>query len=161
MSSDFRTGNSRSPTDSGPVLRYLVPRVVLAVVGFPFFLIGALFHYLPYKIPALISRLLAAEPVGRATIKLLSGLVTFPLFYALAALVSGRIVPLLLLPPLGLFALFYLEEVSELLREARIFLWHYRPDDRRERLKRWRHELTREIEALRREYETVEKRPSE
>ncbi len=142
----------------GPVFRYLVPRVVLAAAGLPFFLAGALFHYLPYKIPALLARLLAAEPVARATVKLLSGLVSFPLFYTLAVLASGRLLPLVLLPPLGLFALIYSEAISQLFREVRIFLWHNRPDARRERLKRWRERLALELELRRREYEALEKR---
>ncbi len=143
---------------AGPVVRYLVPRVILAALGLPFFLAGALFHYLPYKVPALVARLLATEPVERATIKLLSGLVTFPVFYILAVLASGRLLPLVILPPLGLFALIYSEAVSQLVREVRIFLWHKRPDARRERLKRWREKLARELELRRREYEALEKR---
>jgi 1-acyl-sn-glycerol-3-phosphate acyltransferase len=140
-----------------PVIRYLMPRVALAVVGFPFFLAGALVHYLPYKIPALLARLLAKERVEQATLKLLAGLVTFPLFYALAVLATGSLVTLALLPPLGLVALLYSEQVGELFREVRIFLWHQRPDERRQRLKRWREELAAELETRRREYEALVK----
>ncbi|HJS75206.1 MAG TPA: 1-acyl-sn-glycerol-3-phosphate acyltransferase [Vicinamibacteria bacterium] len=140
-----------------PVLRYLVPRVALAVLGLPFFLAGALVHYLPYKIPALLARLLAKDRVAQATLKLLLGLVTFPLFYALAVLATGRLVTLALLPPLGLVALLYSEQVAELLREIRIFLWHHGPGERRQRLKQWREELVLELEARRREYETLAK----
>jgi hypothetical protein len=143
-----------------PVVRYLVPRVALAVLGLPFFLAGALVHYLPYKIPALLSRLFATERVEQATLKLLGGLVTFPLFYALAVLATGRLLTLALLPPLGLFALLYAEQVAELFREIRIFLWHHGAGVRRQRLKEWREELVRELEARRREYETLAKAPS-
>ena len=142
----------------GPIVRYLAPRALLAAAGLPFFIAGALFHYLPYKIPALFARLLATEPVERATVKLLAGLVTFPLFYALAVLLSGRLLLLAILPSLGIFSLFYAEAVSELFREVRIFLWHHRPDDRRERLKLWREELASELETRRREYEALENR---
>jgi glycerol-3-phosphate O-acyltransferase / dihydroxyacetone phosphate acyltransferase len=144
-----------------PVVRYLVPRVLLAVAGLPFFVAGALAHYLPYKIPALLARFLAKDPVEQATFKLLGGLVTFPLFYALAVLVSGSLITLVALPPLGLFALLYLEKVSELLREVRVFLWHYRPGDRGKRLMRWREELVQALETRRKEYEALEKGPSE
>ena len=142
----------------GAILRYLGPRLLLAVLGLPLFVAGALFHYLPYKIPALLARSLATEPVERATIKLLTGLVTFPLFYALAVLLSGRLLLLGLIPPLGIFSLIYAEAVSEPLREVRIFFWHLRPDDRRERLKLWRKDLASELEARRREYESLENR---
>jgi hypothetical protein len=145
----------------GPIVRYLTPRVLLATAGLPLFVAGALFHYLPYKIPALVARLLATEPVERATIKLATGLVTFPLFYALAFLLCGRLLLLALLPPLGIFSLIYAEAVSELIREVRLFFWHHRTDDRRERLKRWRESLASELELRRREYEALANRPSE
>jgi 1-acyl-sn-glycerol-3-phosphate acyltransferase len=142
----------------GPVARYLGPRLLLAVAGLPFFVAGALFHYLPYKVPALLARLLATEPVERATIKLVTGLVAFPLFYALAVLLTGRLSLLAIMPLLGLFSLVYLEAASELLREIRIFFWNVRPDDRRERLLLWRKRLASELEAKRREYEALENR---
>ena len=143
----------------GPVVRYLAPRALLAAVGLPFFVGGSLSHYVPYKIPALLAHLLATEPVGRATVKLLTGLVTFPLFYALAVLLSGRLLLLALLPPLGIFSLIYGEAVSELFREVRIFFWHRRPDDRWERLKLWREDLASELDIRRQEYEALENRP--
>jgi 1-acyl-sn-glycerol-3-phosphate acyltransferase len=142
----------------GPIVRYLAPRALLAALGLPFFVAGSLFHYVPYKIPALLARFRATEPVERATVKLLTGLVTFPLFYLLAVLLSGQLLLLVLLPPLGIFSLLYAEAISELLREIRIFLWHHRPDDRRERLKLWRESLASELETRRREYEALENR---
>jgi len=144
----------------GPVARYLAPRVLLSAAGFPLFAAGGLFHYLPYKIPAVVARFFAPEPVERGTIKLLAGLVTFPLFYALAVVLSGRLLLLALMPPLGIFSLIYAEAVSDLLREVRLFFWHHRPDDRRQRLKRWREELAAELEARRQEYEALENRLS-
>jgi len=134
---------------------------LLAVAGLPFFAAGALVHYVPYKLPAFVSSALATEPVERATVKLLTGLVTFPLFYALAVLVTGQPGLLAILPLLGVFSLIYSEAVSELLREVRIFFWHQRRDQRRDRLKLWREELAAELESRRREYEAVENRPSE
>jgi 1-acyl-sn-glycerol-3-phosphate acyltransferase len=138
----------------GGVVRYLTPRVLLAAGGLPFFAAGAAFHYLPYKIPALASLLLATEPVERATVKLLAGLVSFPLYYALAVLLTGRFALLALMPPLGIFALVYLESVAELQREIRIFLWGGR-------LTPFRDALASELEARRREYEALENRASE
>ncbi|MGH9389751.1 MAG: hypothetical protein ACRD1Z_09060, partial [Vicinamibacteria bacterium] len=66
---------------------------------------------------------------------------------------------LALLPPLGIFSLIYAEAASELFREARIFFWHHRPDDRRERLKLWREDLASELDNRRQEYEALENRP--
>lgn len=144
-----------------PILRYLGPRLLLAALGLPFFVAGSLFHYLPYKIPAFLARYLATEPVERATVKLLTGLITFPLFYALAVLFSGRLLLLGLMPPLGIFSLIYAEAVSGPVREVQIIFWHLRPDERRERLKLWRKELVSQLEARRREYESLENRRPE
>ncbi len=143
----------------GPIFRYLAPRVFLATLGFPLYAAGTLFHYVPYRIPAFLAHSFATEPVERATVKLFAGLVTFPLFYALAVLLTGRLFLLALLPPLGIFSLLYAEAGSELLRELRIFFWHLRPDVRRDRLLLWRERLALELEARRREYEVANRPP--
>jgi glycerol-3-phosphate O-acyltransferase / dihydroxyacetone phosphate acyltransferase len=153
----------------GPVVRYLFPRLVLAVLGLVPFLVGAVLHYLPYTIPRWVAETRATEPVESATLKLFSGLVTFPFAYGLmgwaAAHFFGGTAALLvlgLLPILGLFALAYLERTSELLRETRIFFLHLAPGERVKRLRAWRERLVRELETRREEYtrlQAVEKPP--
>jgi 1-acyl-sn-glycerol-3-phosphate acyltransferase len=133
----------------GSIVRYLAPRLLLAAAGFPVFVAGVAFHYVPYRVPAVTARFLAGDPVEKATTKLLAGIVSFPLFYALAIFLTGWPLLLPLMPPLGLFALVYAEAVGELLGEIRIFL-------RRNRLKPFRDALAAELETRRREFEALE-----
>ena len=145
-----------------PVVRYLVPRVLLAAIGFPFFAAGALVHYVPYKIPALVARSLATEPVERATIKLLDRARHLPsLLRARGSRRPASPFFSFSCPFSGSSRLIYFEAVSDLLREVRIFLWHQGSDQRRERLELWRSELVSELESRRRELETLEMQPSE
>jgi hypothetical protein len=133
----------------GSIVRYLTPRLLLAAAGFPLFVAGVVFHYVPYRVPAVTARFLAGDPVEKATTKLLAGIVSFPLFYTLAIFLTGWPLLLVLMPPAGLFALAYGEAVEELLREIRIFL-------RRNRLKPFRDALAAELETRRREFEALE-----
>jgi 1-acyl-sn-glycerol-3-phosphate acyltransferase len=147
----------------GPVTRYLAPRILLTVLGFVPFVAGALFHYLPYKIPAWVAAAWSKEKVERGTIKLSTGLVTFPLFYLGAALATGRGALLILLPLLGIFSLWYLEATAELGREVRVFFLHLWPSRRLERLMAWRRDLVAELERRRVEYRAgaLENQPPE
>lgn len=142
------------------VARYLAPRLLLAVAGAVPFLAGAVTHYLPYKIPAWIASKAASHPVERATAKLFTGLVTFPLFYGLEALFVARVLDpraalafLLALPALGLFALFYLETLSGFWRDVRVFLLRLGAKGRLGRLQAWRRELEEELSRRREAYE--------
>jgi glycerol-3-phosphate O-acyltransferase / dihydroxyacetone phosphate acyltransferase len=143
----------------GPVIRFLLPRLLLAVAGLVPFLAGTALHYLPYSIPRWVAEARATEPVEVATIKLFTGLLSFPIAYGLVGWVvahffgAGMAVALVaLLPALGLFTLGYLERASELVREARIFLLHLSPDERVTRLKAWRERLTAELDQRRDDY---------
>jgi glycerol-3-phosphate O-acyltransferase/dihydroxyacetone phosphate acyltransferase len=152
----------------GPVLRYALPRLLLASLGFPLFAVGALVHYLPYKIPAWVARACAKDPVERATTKLTTGLVSFPIFYLLLGVLlthwlglGAGLATVVLLLLLGLFALLYLEGSTGWLEEARIFALHLGRKETLSRLREWGGRLVTELEARRLEYEALENRPAE
>lgn len=161
--SGLETGDLGRGYPLGPVLRYLAPRTALALVGLLPFVAGFVTSYLPYKIPGLLADRPRRHPVERATLKLVYGLVIFPLAYVLEAFVIARyffsgsagatLACLLALPTLGLFALVYAEVLADFLREVRVFFQR----GRRARLERWRDELARELELRRAEYEAAEK----
>jgi 1-acyl-sn-glycerol-3-phosphate acyltransferase len=141
------------------VLRYLGPRLVLGSLGFPFFLWGAVNNFLPYKTPGWMSRLVARGVTEVATVKFLSGMVSFPFFYALQtglvgywAGVKPAFIYLLLLPLTGLFALRYQEAMDGLFDEIRVFFFHLLKPDRVGRLQEWRDAITNELERCRKEY---------
>jgi 1-acyl-sn-glycerol-3-phosphate acyltransferase len=143
----------------GPVLGYLLPRLALGLIGLPVYIFGAAGNFLPYRIPAWISRWMARELEEIATVKLLSGMVTFPLFYALESAAAARYLGwaasaafLTALAPAGLLALAYQEAMSDLLQETRTFFLHLLRGDAVSRLAALGRELAREIERCREEY---------
>jgi 1-acyl-sn-glycerol-3-phosphate acyltransferase len=144
----------------GPVLRYLMPRLALAIAGFPSFLWGAVHNFLPYKLPAWVARFAAKEQVEEATIKFVSGLVSFPLFYGLQSSVVGfwagawaGLLYLISLPATGLFALFYLERLTGFAEEIRLFFLHLFRRELMERLESHRDRIVQELEQGRKDYE--------
>jgi glycerol-3-phosphate O-acyltransferase/dihydroxyacetone phosphate acyltransferase len=143
----------------GPVLSYLAPRVAIALAGFPLFLLGAVNNLLPYKIPAWTAKLLSRERVEVATIKLLAGMVTFPVFYALQTWLVARwagaaaaSLYLVGLPLSGLLALRYQEAGAAFLEEARVFSLHLLRRDRLARLRLRGGEIAAELERCREEF---------
>jgi glycerol-3-phosphate O-acyltransferase/dihydroxyacetone phosphate acyltransferase len=54
-----------------------------AVVGFPFFVYGALVNALPYFVPRLLAHRMAHKETDYATIRLLASIVAYPVFWAL------------------------------------------------------------------------------
>lgn len=89
-------------------------RLAGLLAGLPLFLYGALNNYLPYAIPRWLYRKLDVYVGYAATVKILGGLVTFPLFYGIQTLLVSRLIPwpwpliyLFSLLPLGYFAHWY------------------------------------------------------
>jgi len=62
-----------------------------AVVGFPFFVYGAVVNGLPYLIPCWLAHLLARKETDYATVRFLASVVAFPLFWALETWVVGQL----------------------------------------------------------------------
>jgi hypothetical protein len=140
-------------------LRYLAPRIAFAAAGVPVFLWGAINNYLPYKIPAWISRLVTRELVEVATVKFMTGLVSFPLFYGLQTWLVGKwlgtgtaLAYFLLLALTGLFALFYVEILTGFAEDVRVFFLHLLKGDLMERLQKRRNRIVRELERASEEY---------
>ena len=72
--------------------RSTVGQMILLILGFPFFLYGAINHLLAAGIPALLARKMKVYIGYQATIKAMVGLLSIPLFYFLQAKVlSGYI----------------------------------------------------------------------
>ncbi len=143
----------------GPVLRYMLPRVVVASLGLPIFLYGAINNFLPYKTPGWLSRLVAQHPVEIATVKFVAGLLSFPLFYTLQTWAVGHwaevgtaIIYLVSLPMTGLLALDYQERMSGFFEEVRLFFVHLFRRDEISRLQQRRESIKRELKLYREEY---------
>ena len=62
-----------------------------AVVGFPFFVYGALVNGLPYFLPRLLAHRMARKETDYATIRLLASIVAYPVFWAVEIWVALRV----------------------------------------------------------------------
>lgn len=62
-----------------------------AVVGFPFFVYGAVVNALPYLLPRMLAHRMARKETDYATIRLLASIVAYPVFYAAEAWVVFRL----------------------------------------------------------------------
>jgi len=99
----------------------LLGRGLAALLGFPLWVLGMLFNYLPYKISTIASRKVK-DPQFISSVQFVAGLVLFPLYHFIMAIllvifipcVWGKIIMPLLLIPLGIFAWMYLLSVRNL-----------------------------------------------
>ena len=98
-----------------------------AILGFPFFVYGAVVNGLPYLIPRWLARRLARKETDYATVRFLASVVAFPLFWTLETWAAGRLtgaagaaVFALSLPVSGLIAYRYLVGASRLRSRLRL-----------------------------------------
>jgi len=109
-------------------LAELLLRTVLALAGIPFWILGMLFNYLPYKLSVYASRTVK-DPQFVSSVQFVSGLVLYPLYHLAMILlmaifipcVWGKLIMPLLIIPLGLFAFSYYHSIKKL--GARFRLW--------------------------------------
>jgi len=103
-------------------------RGTLALTGIPFWIIGMIFNYLPYKLSEIASRKVK-DPQFISSVQFVAGLVVFPLYYfAMIAIILifvpflwGKLLALLSIIPMGLFAYEYYLSVKKLY--ARLRFW--------------------------------------
>ena len=106
----------------------LLLRSVLSLAGIPFWILGILFNYLPYKLSAIASRKVK-DPQFVSSVQFVAGLVAYPLYHFIMILllalfipcVWGKLIMPLLILPLGLLAYSYY--LSMLKLGARFRFW--------------------------------------
>jgi 1-acyl-sn-glycerol-3-phosphate acyltransferase len=92
----------------------LMGRCLMTIVGFPLWILGVLFNYLPYKLSTLASRRVK-DPQFISSVQFVAGLVLFPLTHFILAVLMvifipciwGKIIMPFLLIPLGVFSWMY------------------------------------------------------
>ena len=110
-----------------PLRRERVRHSWEAILGFPFFVYGAVVNGLPYLIPRWLAGELAKKDTDYATVRFLASIVAFPLFWTLETWVVGRLsgvagaaVFALALPLSGLIAYRYLVGAGRLRSRLRL-----------------------------------------
>ncbi len=106
----------------------LLMRSVLALLGIPFWILGLLFNYIPYKLSTIVSRKVK-DPQFVSSVQFVAGLVLYPLYDLIMIVllvifvpcIWGKILMPLLLIPLGVFAEEYYLSMTKL--AARFRFW--------------------------------------
>ena len=130
-----------------------------AVVGFPFFVYGALVNLLPYLLPRWLARRLARKETDYATVRLLAAVVAVPVFYGvetwLVFRVAGGVVATLFaisLPVSGLIAYRYLAGAGRFRSRLRFLLLAATHDAAARRLVAERQAIVGELERAKTEW---------
>ena len=142
-----------------PLRRERVRRSWEAVVGFPFFVYGAVVNGLPYLIPRWMARRLAKKETDYATVRFLASVVAFPLFWALETWVVGRLtgaagaaVFALSLPLTGLVAYRYLVGAGRLRSRLRFVVLAFTREQAARCLVAEREAIIAELERVQADY---------
>lgn len=153
---DYLIGKSED-IRKGKLVRY----VFYFITGFPLYVSGLLFNYIPYIIPSKIARWISKDEEYRAPIMMSAGIFTFPLYYTfviwsfwIALPTVWTVVVLLLLMPLsGFFVLHYYKR----LKNARSTFAYYRIFKRDKGVLQWfsdqRDEIIQLLETARQQYQ--------
>ena len=151
-----------------PLRRERIRRSWEAVVGFPFFVYGAVVNGLPYLIPRWLARRLARKETDYATVRFLASVAAFPLFWTLETWLVGELsgaagaaVFALSLPLTGALAYRYLVGAGRLRSRLRFGVLALTHEQAARRLMAEREAIIAELERAQADYLAPErKQPS-
>ncbi|MDR1155568.1 MAG: 1-acyl-sn-glycerol-3-phosphate acyltransferase [Bacteroidales bacterium] len=133
----------------------LLVQAVWIVPGIPFWILGMLFNYIPYKLSALASRKVK-DPQFVSSVQFVAGMVAYPLYDLIMIVLMavfvpciwGKIIMPLLLIPLGLFAYQWYLAIKKL--GARFRFWSGKRNQNPEILKavEWRKKIFEIMDRL-------------
>lgn len=137
-----------------------VKSVAFAILTFPLYLFGLFNNFLPYKLPGVLARRLTDSIEYQGPIKLVLGMIFFPLFYGvqiwLVFIVSENLFLSILyatsLPPSGFFTLFYWYRSEIILTNLMLISLFYRRNLLISNLIMQRREIMKMLERAREDY---------
>ena len=148
--------------DLSVLLRFCARTLFVLLVALPLASVGSLFWLPPYLLVPYVARLLRPSRSIYATVQIVAGIVLFPLWWIAAAVAAGiysgwpgALSVVVLAPPLGLLALWFLGWRRETTADVAAFLVLARRKRLRELLRQERDDIAREIDALRAERTAV------
>ena len=122
---------------------------------FPFYILGLITNYVPYKIPAWIFKVLKPDIEYQSSIYMITGMIVFPLFYlvniilfrkCISSVFVGSILFLLSLPFLGFIVLFYWKIMKRFLTVLKFYFSVKKTD--KEKLIKLRDSLSEQIRNI-------------
>jgi len=143
-----------------PLRRERVRHSSEAILGFPFFVYGAVVNGLPYLIPRWLARRLARKETDYATVRFLTSVVAFPLFWTLETWMIGRLTGAALaagfalsLPVSGLIAYRYLVGAGRLRSQLRFTVLAFTREQAARFLVAEREAIIAELERTKADYD--------
>ncbi|HSP05605.1 MAG TPA: lysophospholipid acyltransferase family protein [Acidobacteriota bacterium] len=149
----------RRITENKTSYRIFLWRIFLLLIGLPGALYGGINHFLPYEISRWVSRKVAKRETDYATVRILCGILLYPLFYAaqiywvmehwgwMEGLIYG-----ITLPVFGAFAYYYWEKFKRLRGELQLFFVMITRKQLVRLLQKQREHLIAEMDQAREEY---------
>ena len=119
---------------SGPIMINTIGSLFFMLIGLPVFIFGFINNYLPYKIPAWISRAMTRQSQFYGALTMTGGTFTFLIFYAIQLWLAQyyfqqvwlTMAYMTILPLSGFFAHFYWKNFSNLRARWMIFSLFYK-----------------------------------
>lgn len=149
---------------TGGAVAYVLGEAAKLGLGLPAAALGTALWYVAYLVTDSVCRLLRPPVETVATVKLLAGVVSYPLTYAAWVAVAGwaggvlaALAAALALPPLGLAALHWQERRREVWEDVKLLLGLVRHPRLRDRLAGQRASLAAALAALLRDWEEAER----
>jgi glycerol-3-phosphate O-acyltransferase / dihydroxyacetone phosphate acyltransferase len=132
----------------GKLVRYML----YLILGFPVYVTGLLFNYIPFIIPAKIARWISKDEEYRAPIMMTAGIFTFPVYYALMYLLCWTALPernlMLLLTAVMPLSGFFVLQYYKRLKNSKSTFAYYRIFRKEKSALNWFTEQRQEIIAL-------------
>ncbi len=145
--------------ETGRVVRYVLRQGFVLGLGLPLAALGTIAWYLAFFVTGLVGRSVKPAIESVATVKLLSGIVAYPVTYlgwiALAGWAAGPLAAVLTalgLPPLGFAALAWRHRRAEVWEDVKLFFQVVRRPWLRERLAHQRSVLAAQLDELEAEW---------
>ena len=139
--------------------------IVYFILGFPLFLYGFVFNYLPFKLADMLVRYLNIREDFVGSIRMAGGMFIFLIMYIVEAVIVGlstnfwwALLFILTLYPAGLFTITYLKEYYQMRGTLKYIGLFLKKSDLIARIKTTRAELVKDLEKGRAEF--VEQRES-
>ncbi len=119
-----RLGLKRNRIFEGRIKSSLILNVLLLILGFPLFAIGAVLNAVPYWLTVFVSRKVQVRDDFVGSLKTAAGMFLFLIFYILTALIIGSystwyigLISFFLLHPLMIFVLHYINRFLDLIQD--------------------------------------------
>ncbi len=148
-----RTGNKNRP-----FLR-LIGHIFFFIIGSPFFLVGFLFHFFPYKITQFISQKSTPHHEYRVAIAFSVGTFIYSVFYlgfyfCIRSIITtiGALMIGVSLPFLGMYTLFFMNYFIDQYNKLKVLNLYLKKTDVMLRIIAMRNEIINELEKMRLDY---------